>query len=81
MNVSNRPSWGTYAELPEHGLAFYLNGAIGNMSSYQDQFDGTTPQTLQGMVVLDLQNHKASFIPELNQSILFITLRSQFPGQ
>lgn len=58
MNVSNRPSWGAYTEIPEHGLAFYLNGAIDNMSSWQDYSGDTGPQTLQGMIVLDLLHHK-----------------------
>lgn len=58
MNVSNRPSFGTYTEIPEHGLAFYLNGAIDNMSSWQDYSGATEAQTLQGMIVLDLLQHK-----------------------
>lgn len=62
MNISNRPSWGAHAEIPERGLAFYLNGQINNMSSYQDHYDNTAPNTLQGMVVLDLLHHKVSII-------------------
>lgn len=58
MNVSNRPSWGSYTEIPEQGLAFYLNGAIDNMSSWQDYSSDAEAQTLQGMIVLDLRNHK-----------------------
>ena len=80
MNVSNRPSWGAYAEIPEHGLAFYLNGAIDSMSSLQDYSGNSTPQTLQGMVVLDLLHHKASFVTDLNITA-FTMLRSNLTGQ
>lgn len=74
MNVSNRPSWGAFAEIPEHGLAFYLNGAVDNMSTLQDQFGETAPQTLQGMVVLDLVHHKASLVADSDHVILPSTL-------
>lgn len=80
LNVSNRPSWGAYAEMPEHGLAFYLNGAIDSMSSWQDYSGDTTPQTLQGMVVLDLKNHKASFVTDLDHIIAFVMLKCKFAG-
>ncbi|KAI7785672.1 hypothetical protein LA080_006237 [Diaporthe eres] len=49
MNVSNRPSWEAYAEISEHGLAFYLNGAIDSMSSWQDYSGDIAPRTLPGM--------------------------------
>lgn len=81
MNVSNRPSWGAYTELPEHGLAFYLNGVIGNFSSLQDYSGGTATQTLQGMVVIDLLNHKAGFLFDINHFIVFMTLSSGIIGQ
>lgn len=81
MNVSNRPSWGAYAEIPEHGLAFYLNGAIDNMSTLQDQFGDTAPQTLQGMVVLDLVHHKASLVAGPDHVTVLSTLISRVKGQ
>lgn len=81
MNVSNRPSWGTYTEIPEQGLAFYLNGAIDNMSTWIDYSGDTAPQTLQGMVVLDLLHHKASLVTDLDHFIVFITLICEVIGQ
>lgn len=78
MNVSNRPSWGEYAEIPEHGLAFYLNGAIGSMSSFQDWSGNSASRTLQGMIVLDLVHHKASFSPNSTTPSL---LTYEFLGQ
>lgn len=78
MNVSNRPSWGAYAEIPEYGLAFYLNGAMDSMSSWQDYSGDTAPRTLQGMVVLDLIHHKVSL--SLN-STASSSLTSEYLGQ
>lgn len=73
MNVSNRPSWGAYAEIPERGLAFYLNGAIDSMSSWKDYYGDTAPRTLKGMVVLDLVQHKASLSPKPTTSSSLIS--------
>lgn len=57
LDVPERPSWGAAAEMPEHGLAFYLNGLITNMSSITTDSADIAPTNLGGMVVLDLQNH------------------------
>lgn len=82
MNVSNRPSWGAYTELPEQGLAFYLNGAINNMSSMKDYESHTPAQTLQGMVVVDLLNHKASSVFDVNHfKFIPTTLNTKCIGQ
>ncbi len=51
-----RPSYGAYADAPELGLGFYLNGIITNYSAYNTQNLGTTIVPLDGLVVLDLNN-------------------------
>jgi hypothetical protein len=80
MNISNRPSWGAHAEIPERGLAFYLNGQINNMSSYQDNYDNTAPSTLQGMVVIDLQRHKVSIIVDSIHIYQVMSVLLRVPG-
>lgn len=57
LDVPQRPSWGAFVEAPEHGLAFYLNGLVTNMSSAATAEANTAAADLGGMVVLDLQNH------------------------
>ncbi len=57
LDVPQRPSWGAFVEAPEHGLAFYLNGLVTNMSSAATAEANTPAADLGGMVVLDLQNH------------------------
>ncbi|ORY70271.1 uncharacterized protein BCR38DRAFT_421626 [Pseudomassariella vexata] len=59
LDAPERSSWGASAEAPELGLAFYLNGMVTNMSSDTDKGDNTPPTNLEGMIVLDLQNHTA----------------------
>ncbi len=63
LNVPERPSWGAYAEAPEHSLAFYLNGLVTNMSSAVTEQANMTTTNLGGMVVLDLQNHTVPRYP------------------
>ncbi|KAI1081449.1 hypothetical protein F5B20DRAFT_569830 [Whalleya microplaca] len=60
LNAPERPSWGASAEAPELGLAFYLNGLISDASSFVEQTADVPPTGLEGMVVLDLQNHTAT---------------------
>ena len=62
LDVPQRPSWGASAELPELGLAFYLNGLVTNMSALNTQ--DMTPTNLDGMVVLDLQNQTVKLPPK-----------------
>lgn len=57
INVPGRPSWGAFAEVPEHGLAFYLNGLVTNLSSAATETANISASDMGGMVVLDLQNH------------------------
>ncbi|OTA94145.1 hypothetical protein M434DRAFT_30317 [Hypoxylon sp. CO27-5] len=68
MDIPERPSSGASAEAPELGMAFYLNGMITNMSSTTHYYDNITSSSLEGMVVLDLQNHTA-----MNRSTDIIT--------
>ncbi|KAI1415069.1 hypothetical protein F5Y13DRAFT_197071 [Hypoxylon sp. FL1857] len=68
MSIPERPSSGAFAEVPERGLAFYLNGMVTNMSSTNHYYDNTTSSSIGGMVVLDLQNHTAT-----NRSTAVIT--------
>ncbi|KAK7754885.1 hypothetical protein SLS62_003199 [Diatrype stigma] len=60
IHVPGRPSWGAFAEVPEHGLAFYLNGLVTNMSSAATETANISASDMGGMVVLDLQNHTAT---------------------
>jgi hypothetical protein len=55
-SVPERPSWGASAEASDRGLAFYLNGLISNESSVSTENLGSTTISLEGMVVLDLNN-------------------------
>jgi hypothetical protein len=55
-SVPERPSWGASAEASDKGLAFYLNGLISNESSVSTEYLGSTTISLEGMVVLDLNN-------------------------
>jgi len=60
--IPERPSWGAFAEAPDQGLAFYLNGMITNWSSPSTSYLGGTSVFLGGMVVLDLKNQTATNI-------------------
>lgn len=57
LNVPERPSWGAFAEAPNYGLAFYLNGLLSNESSLGTAGANITTRTLEGLVVINLQNH------------------------
>lgn len=61
--MPERPSWGAFTEVPEHGIAFYLNGLVTNMSSATDYSSDVPTTELEGMVVLDLQNHTVLHVP------------------
>ncbi|KAF4637225.1 hypothetical protein G7Y89_g847 [Cudoniella acicularis] len=47
--VPERPSRGAYAEAPDKGLAFYLNGEITNESSINSYWLGNRTMVLEGM--------------------------------
>ena len=56
----NRPSSAAYAEAPDQGLAFFLNGQIDSGSSFETQNLGDEGKVfLRGMIVLDLKNRTA----------------------
>ena len=59
-SAPERPSNGAYADAPDLGLAFYLNGQIDNGSSYQTStLDDSVQVPLEGMIVLDTSNATA----------------------
>ncbi|KAK8055646.1 hypothetical protein PG993_000873 [Apiospora rasikravindrae] len=62
LAAPQRPSWGAFAEAPEQGMAFYLNGMISNMSSAITASSNTPQTNLAGMIALDLQKHTATNI-------------------
>lgn len=56
----NRPSSAAFAEAPDQGLAFFLNGQLDSGSSTETQNLGDEGKVfLQGMIVLDLKNRAA----------------------
>lgn len=57
-NVPNRPSYGAYADAPDLGLGFYLNGRLTSNSEIDSEGLGTTVTSLNGLVVLDLSKQK-----------------------
>lgn len=80
LNVPNRPSSGAYAEAPELGLAFWLNGKIDtgtsnilqNLSGFERYLDGlivinTSTQTARNLSTASL----ASF-PRIGGSMVYI---------
>jgi hypothetical protein len=59
-SAPERPSYGASAEASDLGLAFYMNGMITNWSSPTTSYLGNNTVFLEGMVVIDLKNQKAS---------------------
>ncbi|TAQ85422.1 hypothetical protein B7494_g6243 [Chlorociboria aeruginascens] len=57
--VPQRPSEGAFAEIPELGLAFYMNGMISGSSSLSTGDLGNKTIPLDGMVVIDLKTYTA----------------------
>ena len=56
----NRPSSAAFAEAPDQGLAFFLNGQVDSGSSTGTQNLGDQGKVfLQGMIVLDLKSRSA----------------------
>lgn len=56
----NRPSSAAFAEAPDQGLAFFLNGQLDSGSSTGTEVLGDQGKVfLQGMIVLDLKNRSA----------------------
>ena len=56
----NRPSSAAFAEEPDKGLAFFLNGQLDSGSSTETQNLGDKGKVfLRGMIVLDLKNRTA----------------------
>jgi len=55
----NRPFSGAYAEVPEQGLAFWLNGELNNGSSNTLATQPDISQNLGGLVVLDTNTQTA----------------------
>lgn len=51
--LMRRPSHGAWAEAPDQGLAFYLNGKVDNSSSYDTAWLGSNSDMLSGMVMID----------------------------
>ncbi|KAF2964582.1 hypothetical protein GQX73_g8986 [Xylaria multiplex] len=68
LTVPERPSWGFWAEIPDQGQAFYMNGLVNNLSSASTRGANIPETNLEGMVVLDLQHRTA-----LNRSTEIIT--------
>ena len=53
-SAPERPGNGAYAEAPDLGLAFYLNGQLDNGSCFQTRtLDDSVQVPLEGMIVLD----------------------------
>ena len=60
LNVPHRPSYGSYAEAPDQGLAFYFNGQLDSGSSKETEvFGSNVKQFLEGMIVIDTNNQTA----------------------
>ena len=55
-----RPSYGSYTEARDQGLAFYFNGQLDSGSSTETQsFGNDVKQFLEGMIVIDTKNQTA----------------------
>ena len=59
LSAPNRPFSGAYAEVPEQGLAFWLNGELNNGSSNTLATLPDISQNLGGLVVLDTNTQTA----------------------
>lgn len=59
-SVPERPSQGASAEVPDLGLAFYMNGMITKWSSPTTSYLGNNTMFLGGMVVIDLKKQTAT---------------------
>ncbi len=61
LNVPNRPSSASSAEVPELGLAFYFNGEMDYGSAQSSGINGTDDKVfLEGMIVIDTKNQTAT---------------------
>lgn len=60
LHAPNRPAGGAYAEAPEQGLAFWLNGYINNGTSNKlEEWDGLL-EYMNGLIVIDTNKQTAT---------------------
>jgi hypothetical protein len=69
-NLSHRPSRGQYAEAPDQGLGFYLNGQLDNGSESASSGLANRKVALKGMTVLNFTN-PASLARNVSTDALF----------
>lgn len=69
-NLPHRPSRGQYAEAPDQGLGFYLNGQLDSGSESASSGFGDDRVALKGMAVLNFTN-LASLARNVSTDVLF----------
>ncbi|KAA8651738.1 hypothetical protein EYZ11_000059 [Aspergillus tanneri] len=60
LSVQYRPAGGAYAEAPDQGLAFYLNGLINNGTSNRLAKIDNFERYLDGLIVIDMKSKSAT---------------------
>ncbi|KAJ4990645.1 cell wall anchored protein [Stagonosporopsis vannaccii] len=66
IGTLNTPSYGSSAEAPDQGLAFYLHGRINNGTNIGAKYTGDIEVLLNGMVAIDLVHRTAKNISTAN---------------